>query len=381
MSIQGRPFTRSKVGTGLVVASFIVACVGFAILQMTKSAVPYPLHEVQLRAAVRMEQAELVLRNALLADGIQIETSLDPNMTGLIGPEWTPLTTTLGNLEAKRSVLNPNFAALMVRYFHEAGLEAGDVVAVGASGSFPGLMIATLCAAREMGLEALTIASFGSSMYGATRPDFTLPLMIRILSDASVIPRSLLAVSPGADLDYGENALYEDSRKIIASLAGKTGVEFIAFDPPDLEASIARRLKLFDDHAGERAVDCFVNIGGASPNSGTSSYTLDFPQGLVMDPPRIPLSANRGLVYEFASRGVPIINLLNIRLLADTNGLPYDPVPLPKPGEGGVYRVVFYNKAVILLTLIICLGVLAFAVVDSRRRAKLKYMKLNINGL
>ncbi len=346
------------------------ACLGFILLQSTKSAVPYPLYDQQLGAAERMEDAEKILKNALLLQGISIETDLDPNETGLIGPEWTILTTTLGDLEAKRSSLNPNFAALMVRFFHEAGLKAGDFIAVGASGSFPGLTIATLCAAEEMGLNTLTIASFGASMYGATRPEFTTPRMIQILSDAAIIPNSLLAVSPGADGDYGENPLFEDSRAIIAGLAAETGVEFIDFGPTNLEASISRRLQLFDEASDGGKIACFVNIGGASPNSGTSPYTLDFPQGLVLSPPRIPLSANRGLVYEYAARGVPVINLLNIRSLAAQNGLPYDPIPLPRPGEGDVYKTVRYNKPLAIATLAVAIGLLALAVLRRGKSGK-----------
>jgi len=351
-----------------LVFALAAACAGFALTQAARVSAPYPLRDVQLRAALRMEEAERVLGEALAADGIPTETELDPNRTGLIGPEWTPLTTTLGSLEAKRSVLNPNFAALMVRYFHEAGLKAGDVVAIGASGSFPGLMIATLCAAKEMDLQALTIASFGASMYGATRPDFAIAKMMRILAEAGVLPDSLIAVSPGSDLDYGGNPLFEDSRDLIAGLAVEAGVEFIAFDPPDLEASIARRLRLYEERAGGKSIGCFVNIGGASPNSGTSAYTLDFPQGLVTDPPRIPASATRGLVYEYASRGVPVVNLLNVRLLADKNGLPYDPVPLPRAGEGAVYRDLRYGKPLIVLTLAASVSLLAIGFAERRRR-------------
>jgi len=266
-------FQRSRISAGYLAGALAAACLGFVLLQATKTAVPYPLYETQLAAARLVAEAESILQNALVSENIPIERELDPNSTGLIGPEWTALTTTLGDLEAKRSTLNPNFAALMVRYFHEAGLEKGDLIAVGASGSFPGMTIATLCAAREMGLEALTIASFGSSMYGATRPEFTTPKMIRILSDASMIPYSLIAVSPGADGDHGENPLFEDSRAIIAVLAAETGVEFIDFTPPDLEASIARRLELFEEASAGKKIECFVNIGGASSNSGASSYT------------------------------------------------------------------------------------------------------------
>jgi len=372
MTRKSFAFVHEKVGMGYVVAVLVIVSIGFVLLQGTKSETPYPLHDVQLRAAQRMEKAELILKQTIVAEGIPIETELDPNMTGLIGPEWTALTTTLGNLEAKRSILNPNFAALMVRYFHEAGLAEGDLIAVGASGSFPGLAIATFCAAQEMGLRVLTIASFGSSMYGATRPEFTIPKMMRILSDASIIPFSLLAVSPGSDQDYGENALFENSREIIARLARETGVEFISFDPPDLVGSIKRRMRFFETHSEGKKIKCFVNIGGASPNNGTSSYTLDFPQGLVLNPPRIPLSADRGLIYEFAAQGVPVINLLNIRLLADTNGLPYDPIPVPSAGEGGVYRDTHYNRFLIIAILFIAIAVPAIGVIRAARSRKSK---------
>lgn len=368
MKATPRAYPRLKPPPGYVVAALAAALLGFWLVSATKSSEPYSRSDVAIAAAVRMEAAIRVLKAELLAEGIAMESSLDPNMTGLIGPEWTPLTTTLGDLEAKRSSLNPNFAALIVRYFDEAGLREGDVIAIGASGSFPGLLVATLCAAREMGLEAMTIASFGASMYGATRPEFSIAKMLRVLSSVSALPDSLIAVSPGGDGDYGENALFEDSRSVVDALAAESRVPYIRFDPPDLEASIRERLRLYEERAGGRRIACFVNIGGASANSGTSSYTLDFPQGLVLDPPRIPVSATRGLVYEFAARGVPVVNLLNVRRLADDNGLPFDPVPLPAPGAGGVYYDAAYDPTAIALALAAPIGVLVFGAVRSRKR-------------
>jgi poly-gamma-glutamate system protein len=361
-----------RIGAGWLLAALAVAAGGFGLTLLTRKAEPYPLRDVQFAASRRMEAAERVLKDAIVAEGIPIEAD-DINGTGLIGPEWTALTSTLGILEAKRTTLNPNFAALMVRYLHEAGLKEGDVVAVGASGSFPALTIATLCAAKEMGLRALTIASFGASMYGATRPELTTPRMLRLLTAAGLLPDTLIAVSPGSDYDHGENPLFEDARGLIAGLAAETGVEFIDFDSANLEASIARRMELYEERAGGRRIACFVNVGGASPNNGTSSYTLEFPQGLVLDPPRIPLTRDRGLVYEYASRGIPIINLLNVRLLADRAGLPYDPAPLPRPGEGGVYYEVHYLKLLIIAVVAAVAGVLAAgaaASASARRRAE-----------
>lgn len=361
-----KAFVRSKIRLPYLLAALAAALAGFALLHATKIEASYPAYDTQLRAARRMALAESVLKTSLVGEGIPIEADLDPNSTGLIGPEWTALTTTLGNLEAKRSTLNPNFAALLVRWFGEAGLRPGDAVAVGASGSFPGLVIATLCAAEEMGLNTFVIASFGSSMYGATRPEFTVPKMMRILSDAGIVRDSLLAVSPGGDQDHGESALFDDARATIADLARASGVEYIDCDPPDIGNSIARRLRLYDANAEGKKIKCFVNVGGASPNSGTSSYTLQFPQGLVLKPPRIPASADRGLVYEFASRGIPVINLLNVRLLAGRNGLPYDPVPLPRAGEGEVYMIVRYRAFIIFATVAVSIGLLAMGALRTR---------------
>ena len=82
------------------------------------------LMDVQRAAAERMQRGEEILKDVVVREGIAIE-DIDLNQTGLIGPEWTPLTTTPGIEEAKRTALDPNFAALLVRYFEEAGLEKG----------------------------------------------------------------------------------------------------------------------------------------------------------------------------------------------------------------------------------------------------------------
>ena len=102
--------------------------------------------EAQRNAAARMERAEAYIKKSILDKGFAIEET-DINRTGLLGPEFTELTSTPGEEGAKRSTLNPEFAAVMVRYFHEAGLKEGDSIAIGSSGSFPGFLIAVLTAA------------------------------------------------------------------------------------------------------------------------------------------------------------------------------------------------------------------------------------------
>jgi poly-gamma-glutamate system protein len=46
-----------------------------------------------------------------------------------------------------------------------------------------------------------------------------------------------------------------------------------------------------------------------------------------------------GLMHDLAERGIPVVNMLNIKRLALDWGLPFDPVPLPTIGENArAYR-------------------------------------------
>ncbi len=284
--------------------------------------------DIQLAAAQRMSNAMHFLHDYVLQNGIPIEAD-DINQTGIIGPEWTELTTSLGHLEAKRTSLQPDFAALMVKYYQQIGLKAGDVVACGMSGSFPGLCIASVAAANEMGLSVKVIASYGASMYGATRMELSIVRILLLCKAENLLQFEFLAASPGGDDDQGGSLLFPNSREEILAMAKADGVFII--DESDVPQSVEKRLALYGDD-----LRCFVNVGGASANVGTSPYTLSFPNGLVVDPPRIPVDADRGMMFEYAARGIPVIHLLNIRGLAEANGLPVDPVPLTLPGETDV---------------------------------------------
>ncbi|MBS1226472.1 MAG: hypothetical protein H6R32_406, partial [Candidatus Aminicenantes bacterium] len=51
-----------------------------------------------------------------------------------------------------------------------------------------------------------------------------------------------------------------------------------------------------------------------------------------------PPPSERGVLQAMAAAGVPVIHLLNVKGLCERYGLPWDPRPLPAPGEGPVYR-------------------------------------------
>lgn len=355
-----------KIKPLFLIIAFVLCALGVFLGMGTTTIKENVCIEDQLNAAIRMADAEAYLKERILEAGIEIDFE-DLNQTGLMGPEFTELTTTPGNTGAKRTSLNPNFAAAMVRYYTDAGLKKGDVVAIGTSGSFPGLMIAALCGATEMGLETRVIASLGSSMHGATRPEFNVFDILDHLKKGGFCEFDLLAVSPGSVNDLGggnlEGLIYFGTKELSLELCKETGYEVIYIE--DLAENIQYRLGLYGDD-----VDLFVNVGGASPNNGTSSYTLNFPNGLVLDPPTIPTTPYRGLIYEYAARGIPVINLLDVRGLAEANGIKYDSVPMEKPGESGVYYSVAYNIPLIIIFLVGSIGVLVFGWIWTKKNEK-----------
>ena len=341
-----------------VIAACVVLAIGVILCLYTAQREERDCIELQLEAALRMEEAEAWLKERILARGIEIEKE-DLNRTALMGPEFTELTTTPGNEDAKRTALNPNFAAAMVRWYTEAGLKAGDTIAIGTSGSFPGFIIASTIAATVMELDVRLIASLGSSMHGATRLEYNVFDLLWDLREGGWADFNLLAVSGGGKDDLGvsafEDFLYEGTEEIFASLVDRAAERFGAetIREETLTGSINRRQELYGD-----GIKLFVNIGGSAPNSGSSSYTLNFPQGLVLRSPEIPDVPDRGLNFEFAARGIPVLNLLNVKLLAQENGIVYDSVPMERAGQSGVYASVSYNPAVIILTIILTVGIL-----------------------
>ena len=71
-----------------------------------KRAGPDP--EVLRSAAATMQQATQVIRNEKAQRGLLQGADLDPNRTGLIGPQWSETMTTVGNLQAKRTLTMPS---------------------------------------------------------------------------------------------------------------------------------------------------------------------------------------------------------------------------------------------------------------------------------
>ncbi len=282
---------------------------------------PGKLNKEEKLAVKYMENMISLIASHCQQTGIQIDVKNDPNKTGLIGPEWTSITSTVGHPDAKRTTINPEFAALIVTLLREAGVQHGDTIALGSSGSFPGLLLSSMAAAKAMHLTCKTIISIGSSSYGATRPELTILDIYQLLMRSKLINDQPLAVSLGGEgdigLDWEESTIYQLREKIY-----KSNYFFIEEDKFVRNVSLRDSLYGFTKSSGLKA---FINAGGAMANIGTSETILGLKPGVVRKF-RIPVAEKQGVIHKALLRDIPVIHLLNIKGLAIEYGLKWDPV-------------------------------------------------------
>lgn len=288
------------------------------------AALPPEVEAAALRAELAMRRAEAFLRVEKERAGLRTDPLLDPGRTGLIGDELTPLTTTLGNLAAKRTAADPRWAGELVRRLWRAGIRAGSPVAAGFSGSFPGLNLAVTLACRELGADLGVISSVTASTYGANQPGFTWPEMEARLARVGFLAPVSLAVTAGGDNDRATDLLPE-GRQLAASLARRSARSLGAayLRPPDFQASVTQRLAVYRRWAGGRRIAVYVNVGGTEASLGRSEAVLRLRSGFLPPAP-FDFSPDRGVLARMAEAGVPVLTLLNVRDLALRWGVPLD---------------------------------------------------------
>lgn len=324
--LSNPPLNRNVTIAGVVSLAIFVAVQIFS----PKRLLPYATE--MINATRLMENAINIVGSEYEKSGLEIDETIDPNHTGLVGPENSELTTTLGHLEAKRTTTNPNMAGLIVHLLYQAGVAAGDTIAVGCSASFPALMIATLAAAQTMNVHPVVILSLGASSYGGTNVEFNLLSIYQILLRAGVFTIQPAAISLGGERDVGQDIKTEAKERLLKQIQA-SGLPFIY--EPDLEKNVAARMKVYQGNSSAGRIAAFVNIGGNHANLGTSALVLEVKPGLNRAV-TLPAKSERGVLFEMAAQEVPCIHLLFIKGLAMKYGLPWDPMPLPRPGASQI---------------------------------------------
>lgn len=320
----------------LRLAALAVLLLAYILAEATKITVPTADSQLKMEASQAASDCFEAIHQLKVERGLEIDPTADINQTGMIGLEYSFITTTIGNLEAKRTSTNPNMAAVVVDMFRELDLQPGDRVAINCSGSFPALNIAVLCAVDAMDLDPYLISSFGASTHGANDPELTWLDMEHHLYELGLIRHRSDLFSIGGMEDVGKE-MDPGLRETITARIQSYGYEL--FYDEDLVHNVRTR---YDIYREQGDVKCFVNVGGNDASFGDSNIVVHVDGGILTSLPEKDNST--GLVQLFLKDSIPVIHLLNIKTLAADYGLPIDPVPIPAVGQGGVYQQVQYRK-------------------------------------
>jgi poly-gamma-glutamate system protein len=325
-----------KLRLRLLLAALLALLLSIALLRASGYAAEKDNAAVMKKASENLRDCFQAVKDERLRLGHPIDYDADVNGTGMLGDEYTAITTSHGNLEAKRSAANPNTAAMMVDLLARCGVKAGDTVACNFSSSFPTLNLATVCALDALGARGVIINSIGASTYGANLPDLTYPDMEHLLLENHQIKNHAEYFSAGGAGDQGRE-MPEEVKSAIVSRIEAYGLSYINIS--DLEENLDYRKNIYNNSSGP--VACFVNVGGNLLAFGGGDEMTGVGSGIVSAGDHLP---GEGLIPYYYNQGIPVIHLLNMKALLPENGLPFDPIPLPEPGEGEVYRETRYPK-------------------------------------
>ena len=287
-------------------------------------------YSYKLEASRRTLAAERAIGDAKGSDPVAIQVAGDDVQAAMIGLATSAITTDPGSLRSKVTSTNPNFAGAIVSMLRQAGVRKGDVVAVSYTGSFPALDISTITAIETLGAEPIIISSVGASTWGANDPELTILDMESLLFQQGIIKHKSVEASIGGD--FQTHPLTSEGRKLAAAAMKRNGV------PPssalNIRESVDKHAATYRRIAGDRPIKAFVNVGGGLASKGVGGT---FDPGLNVATPGGDIVSG-GLIERMQNDGVPVINLVDIKKLAQQYKLPVNPPTTPGLGEGGLYR-------------------------------------------
>ncbi len=351
--IYWRPKQISPRALGLIAGAAAIALV---VVESFRVHQVQPWQQEKLEAAQLAKRGFEVVRDARLRNTkeLDIDPTIDPGRSGLIGFAATPVTSSRGGYLSKRTSINPNFAGAIVQMLKRAEVEKGDLVAVALSGSFPALNICTFAAIETLGLRPIVISSAASSEWGANDPDYLWLDMETELRNAGVFKIRSMAATIGGMEDKGMG-LPEASISLLKRGIERNEVPFL--DPKSLEDSAKKRLALYKEKAGNKPFVAYINVGGGQGSTGGYELKETYLPGLNLKGPA-GVDPKYSVMGAFSKRDVPVIHLIHVQDLARKYQLPQSPNEVPEPGQGGVFERVSYNRFLAGFCLVLVVGVL-----------------------
>ncbi len=365
---------KSNLVLGLLSA---VSLMSLLLVENSITNVKQDWYNEKLEAAKLSQRAAEYLKQHRLEECIFIDNINDPNETALIGQESTLITTDRGNIESKLSSTNPNIAAIIVQYLKDAGVREGDYVAVGMTGSFPALNISVIAALEVLKTKPVIISSVGASDYGANDPFFTWLDMENILCEAEIFSTRSVAASIGGGSDIGRG-LSPEGRMLILNAIDRNNVRLINED--NLQKNIEKRMDIFSEETDGKPIRAYINVGGGIASLGHTVNSELIPSGLTtnMIMHNYPI---RGVIVQMGAKGIPVIQLMNIKDILTEHNMPVSPVPMPPPGSGGVFTNERYNLTTTYIVTLILVVLIILIYKGERKYHKLGSQTITIHQL
>ncbi|HNX00119.1 MAG TPA: poly-gamma-glutamate system protein [Candidatus Cloacimonadota bacterium] len=334
----------------------ILSIVLFYIAQTSYKHTRADYYEEKLQAAQKMNEYMKALKADYLQKGNTIDLLDDPMQTGLIGPKISTITSSRALLSEKQTALNPNLAAIFVQLLKDAHVKEGNYVAVGLTGSNPGMNLALYAAMSVLKVKPVIMTSLSSSMFGANDPNFTWLDMEKVLKDKGLIDFATSYASLGGKDDQA-TGLSETGINDLNAAIQRNGVQLIK--GKDLNDNIQIHMKGYNELLPQgKRYQLFINIGAGLANIGSQVNARLVKEGInrkLADKNfEVP-----GVMMLFAKKNVPVLHELRILRMAKTYDLQVAPEKTPQVGEG----IIFGSKVHNVMIALICLLILTAAIV------------------
>ncbi len=327
----------------------IIAMGGVFAVENFRLRIKQPYYEEKYQATLLAKDAFAFVRDTRRKMKIPVDTDVDPTDSGLIGRLSTEITSSRGLLQSKQASVNPNFAGLVVHYLKKIGVKKGDVVALGISGSFPAVNIATYSALRTLEVKPIIISSASASQWGANIPGFSWLDIESKLYEKKLFPFRSVAASLGGIADKAIG-ISDKGRQILVDTIAKHQIPLI--EGNNLEENVQQRIDIYRREANSKPIKAYINIGGARASTGSKYAKLS--PGINDDISFID-NDEKSISNYFAEEHIPVINMTEIRSLADTFGFQKVFTEQPPVGQGKIYSSDEYNRvlAFVFIVLII----------------------------
>ena len=344
----------NKVSRNVLVLVALLAIAGLIAVESFLVKTKQPFYKEKMAAARLTSEAYEVIKAERLRLGPEVDLEADPAQSGVIGLLMTPVTSNSGHLPAKQTSLNPNWGAVIVHLLKKAEVEEGDTVAVGLSGSFPALNMATYAACTALKLRCIAIGSAAASQWGANIPGLTWLDMERILIKAGLFNIRAVAASMGGIDDRGFG-MSKQGRSMLLETIERNNIPLIK--PANYEEGVEERMRYYLDAAGDKPIKAYINVGGGAASVGTHVGKKLFHAGLNRNTPTGAASIDSVMV-RFVDDGVPVIHMIQVDMLATRYGLPTQPTVIPPVGEGKIFLQEQYNPWLAVAVLVVLVFIL-----------------------